>query len=758
MTAARFVLASFLASVLAGAIALAISIANAAPGDASRSTAVAGDLGPGTIRLTPVASGLQNPVDIVFAPGDPTRMFIVEQGGRVRIVRDGVVLPVPFLDASAKTQHEGERGLLAMAFDPGYAQNRRFFVFYTRRGDGAVVIERYERNIDEVERADPDSGRTLFAIPHPGASNHNGGKLAFGADGYLYIATGDGGGSNDPFQNGQNVGTRLGKILRVDANVNATPWYAIPASNPHAAQSCNGSGQGICPELWALGLRNPWRISFDKLNGDLFIGDVGQGDREEIDRLPFNHPGGANFGWRILEGMICTPAFGSPCAPPANYVPPIVDYPRSLGVSVTGGFRYRGSAIPPLAGAYLYGDFGSRRVWAATQAGAGAWTGNQQLLTAGEGIASFGEDHDGELYIAGYSGTIFRIDPADQDADGLPDWWEQLHFGSPTAAAASVDSDGDGASNLAEFLGNTDPHDPLSEPTGNPGQAPAITSVASLVCIVDAPCTLGVVATGRPTPTLSRSGTLPAGLGYNSSTRVVSGTPAASAVGTHVQTFTASNGFGPDAVQQLRIVVVAGCGGFSDVTAAEAYCNPVEWLRNRAIAQGCTSTQYCPASDVLRASMALFMHRLGDAMTPTLGAVEGSTGTVDAAAGAMICTMADLPPAAFPRDVEIRYAVSLQHADAATVATTLMASRNGGATWDAVSATRVRTQTTGPAWRSAQGVAVASIEAGQTTRFALRLDRESATGSVAATRCQVTALAASRDGAAAPRDALPLAP
>ena len=332
------------------------------------------------------------------------------------------------------------------------------FVYYTRTSDGALVIERYERSATNPDAVDPASAKVLLAIPHPNNSNHNGGKLAFGVDGYLYIGTGDGGGSNDPGDNARRTVNNLGKMLRLDVdNVATAPWYAIPANNPFAGSTCNGT-TGACPEIWALGLRNPWRFSFDRTTGDLWIADVGQGAREEVNLEPVGTPGGRNYGWRTLEGTICTPAFGATCTPPPNYVPPIFEYDHVLGSSITGGFRYRGNRIPALAGAYLYGDFVSQRLWAATTDGQGAWSAQQQLLVAPSGIAGFGEDMQGELYFAGLgSGIVYRIDAADADTDGLPDWWESAYFGNATGTAATADNDGDGASNLEEFRAGTDP-------------------------------------------------------------------------------------------------------------------------------------------------------------------------------------------------------------------------------------------------------------------------------------------------------------
>ena len=587
-----------------------------------------------TIRRTVFATGFQNPVDIVAAPGDTTRLFIVEQPGRIRIVRDGIVVATPFLDVGAKTTGGGESGLLGLAFHPDYATNRRLFVYYTRNADGALVIERYERSADHPERADFSSGRVLLAIPHPGATNHNGGKLAFRSDGYLYIGTGDGGGGNDPFNNGQNFGTRLGKMLRVDVNADTPPYYAMPPSNPFAGMTCNGAGTGTCPEIWALGLRNPFRFSFDRLTGDLFIGDVGQNDREEVDYEPLGAPAARNYGWRITEGNLCTPAFGSPCTPPPNYVPPILDYDHGAGISISGGFRYRGTRIAPLTGAYLYADFGSGSLWAATSNGAGTWTAQQHLLSSG-GISSFGEDHAGELYFTGYfNGTIYRIDPVDSDGDLIPDWWELAHFGSTTGADPNADSDGDLYSNLSEYLAGTDPLNAQSQPTVTPFIAAEITSANALTCVIGSPCALTIATTGTPPPAVSRNGTLPAGLGYNASTRTISGTPAAGTAGTYAQTINATNGIVPAATQTLTIVVAAGCGGFTDVTGTDAHCDSVEWLRNRSITSGCMGNLYCPQDAVNRASMALFQHRLGGAISPLVGVTERSEPVaLDAAAG-----------------------------------------------------------------------------------------------------------------------------
>ena len=288
--------------------------------------------------------------------------------------------------------------------------------------------------------------------------------IEFGADGYLYIGTGDGGGSNDPDDNARRTVNDLGKMLRIDVE---TAWQrrGTRSRRPTRSPAARARHDRCLPGDLVSGLRNPWRFSFDRITGDLYIGDVGQGAREEVNLEPVGTPGGRHYGWRTLEGTICTPAFGATCTPPANYAPPIFAYDHTVGSSITGGFRYRGSRIPALAGAYLYGDFVSQRMWAATSDGQGAWTAQQQLLVAPSGVAAFGEDTQGELYFAGLgSGTVYRIEAADTDGDGLPDWWESAYFGNATGTAATADNDGDGASNLDEFRAGADPRLASSRP------------------------------------------------------------------------------------------------------------------------------------------------------------------------------------------------------------------------------------------------------------------------------------------------------
>lgn len=349
-----------------------------------------------------VASGLDQPVDLQSASGDRTRIYVVEQAGRIRLIRDNVLRAAPFLEISGLVGAGGERGLLGLAFHPRYGENGRFYVNYTNRA-GDTHISEFRRSQD-ADAADPSSERVLFVEDQP-FPNHNGGGLAFGSDGRLYIALGDGGSAGDPRNNAQNLFTRLGKILRIDVD-SASP-YAIPSDNPFANQP------GVAREVWALGLRNPWRISFDRASGDLYIGDVGQSRREEIDIGLASRRGGENYGWRVTEGTLCF----SPSAncSTAGFTPPVAEYDHSVGCSVTGGYVYRGCRMPGHAGTYFYGDFCTAIIRSLRLQGGVAtdqrdWTG---VLSRGiDAISSFGVDADGELYIVDYSGRILKVVPA----------------------------------------------------------------------------------------------------------------------------------------------------------------------------------------------------------------------------------------------------------------------------------------------------------------------------------------------------------
>ncbi|TFH22402.1 MAG: glucose dehydrogenase [Myxococcales bacterium] len=358
-----------------------------------------------------VATGLSSPVQLTAVALDTRRLFVVEQRGRVRILEDGVVLPTVFLDIEslvAGPETASERGLLGLAFHPDHAANGRFFVNYTRAGDGATVIARYQTT-DDPDVADPSSARVLLVIDQP-AANHNGGQIAFGPDGLLYVGTGDGGGGGDPLETAQDDASLLGKILRLDVDVDVPPYYSVPAANPAAA---TGAPPGL---VWAKGVRNPWRFRFDRATGDLYIGDVGQGQIEEIDFQPASSAGGENYGWDIFEGTRChEPNPGEDCPDPdPGFTAPIVEYPHAEGCSVTGGFTYRGCALPSLHGAYFYADFCTAFV-RTFEVFAGTPILQADVTSAFGGIrriSAFGEDARGELYVVSLDGTIRKMIPA----------------------------------------------------------------------------------------------------------------------------------------------------------------------------------------------------------------------------------------------------------------------------------------------------------------------------------------------------------
>ena len=342
------------------------------------------------IQLTPVVSGLASPVLVGNAADGSNRLFIVEQGGVIKVLQPNSSTPTVFLDIRAKVVAGGERGLLGLAFHPSYQTNHRFFVYYTQAADGTIVLAEYKTS-GNADIADPTETR-LLTIPHPN-TNHNGGMLAFGPDGYLYIGVGDGGGSNDAPNNAQNTSVLLGKILRIDVSVAGT--YSSPASNPFV-------GREGRDEIFAFGLRNPWRFSFDRLTGQQWVADVGQGAFEEVD-TPIVL--GGNYGWRVYEGFTCTNNDPALCNP-ANYLSPIFDYPHSGGrCSITGGYVYRGSQGAVPNGTYVYGDYCSGEIF--------TWANNAQTvsLDTAANISSFGEDEQGELYVVALGGTISRIDP-----------------------------------------------------------------------------------------------------------------------------------------------------------------------------------------------------------------------------------------------------------------------------------------------------------------------------------------------------------
>ena len=342
-----------------------------------------------------VASAI-NPVFLTAPPGD-SRLFVVERAGRVRILQNGSFLPAPMLDISARVLVAGEGGLLSMAFDPAFAANGRVYVYYTDAGQN-IVVERFTvpANANVI---DPATGLVIIRIPHPTFQNHFGGLVAFGPDGYLYIGTGDGGGAGDPPRNAQNLNVLLGKMLRLDVSAATTAQpYAIPPGNPYINQSARRG------EIWASGLRNPWRYSFD--GNQLYIADVGQDRREEID-VAASTAGGLNYGWNITEGTLC---YGAASCDLTGLTAPVFEYDHGgTACSITGGFVYRGAALPELAGHYFYSDYCAGFLKSGMVSGGALSSQRDWGLTGLGNIVSFGRDGQGELYLISATGKIYRI-------------------------------------------------------------------------------------------------------------------------------------------------------------------------------------------------------------------------------------------------------------------------------------------------------------------------------------------------------------
>ncbi len=351
---------------------------------------------PAAITLREVAANLDQPLLLTAPPGD-TRQFIVERPGRVRIVDGGLLLSRPFLDITSLAGTAGEGGLLSIAFHPRYAQNGTFFLYYTDKLNN-IAIDRAVVSADP-NVADPQSVTRLLTIPHPTYTNHFGGMLAFGPDGYLYAGTGDGGGAGDQQGNAQNTSTLLGKLLRLDVDSTTS---LIPAGNPYVGQA------GRRGEIWALGLRNPWRFAFDNITGQLYVADVGQDAREEVNVVPATQAA-ANYGWNAMEGSAC---YQAGCVP-QSYVLPRFEYEHGAGnangCSITGGFVYRGTALPELAGRYLYSDYCRGFLKSFLYAG-GVVSEQKDWGIAGIGnVVSFGQDAQGELYLLAQGGSVYRI-------------------------------------------------------------------------------------------------------------------------------------------------------------------------------------------------------------------------------------------------------------------------------------------------------------------------------------------------------------
>jgi len=364
-----------------------------------------GTPGPTTLALTTIVSGLTNPVDLEIPDDNSGRFFVVEQPGRIKIISNGAVLPTPFLDIASKVNFDGqEQGLLGVAFHPNYAATPKIYVNYDQAvagGGQETIIAEFTAPSAASMSVDLTTERDLIVQSQP-FTNHKAGQLVFGLDGFLYFGLGDGGSAGDPHGNGQNLNTLLGKMLRIDVDhTSAGKLYAIPSDNPFV-------GGGGLPEIYAYGFRNPWRFSLDRPGQRFFVADVGQANFEEIDILQKANLAAqtGNFGWNIMEGTHCfNPSTGCDMT---GLTLPIFDYSHAEGAAVIGGYVYHGSAIPTLAGTYLFSDFGSGTLWNLTEGPPGTWT-RSTLMSTGRPISSFGQDSTGELYLVDLSGSVLKL-------------------------------------------------------------------------------------------------------------------------------------------------------------------------------------------------------------------------------------------------------------------------------------------------------------------------------------------------------------
>jgi len=560
---------------------------------------------PGTFVTTvQVTAGLPNAVDVTNAGDGSGRLFIVQQTGQIRIWTGSQLLSTPFLDVSAISSSCsggcGERGLLGLAFHPSYETNGFFYVYYTRQSDGAIQIARYHVSANP-NVADAASALVLITIPHPSQANHNGGDLIFGPDGYLYAGTGDGGGGGDPFENGQNINALLGKILRIDVNSDDFPSdtgrnYAIPPTNPFAT-AAPGAG---AHEVWDYGLRNPWRFSFDRATGDLYIGDVGQDSWEEFDLEPAGGAGGKNYGWDCREG---DHPYNDPngdmnanCGSVTS-IAPQYEYDHTMGCAITGGFVLRES-LPrhSLFGRYFFSDFCSGVLWNAGPAGFGGYSVSRSLDT-NQNITSFGESENARLYYTETTGGTLQWVAPYTFADVTPTYFAWPFVEAIYTRAITSGCGGDNycpestitRAEMAVFLLIAE-HGPGYMPPPATGtvfnDVPAGSFAAAFIEQlahegVTSGCGGGNYCPGSPTTRDQMAVFLlltKEGPGY---------TPPACTAPT-----------------------------FSDVPCSSPFAPWVDELARRGITSGCGGGNYCPASSVTRGQMAVFLATTFGMATP----------------------------------------------------------------------------------------------------------------------------------------------
>ena len=582
--------------------------------------------GSAPIELTLLTSGLSDPVQLLQPPGDPSRYFIVEQSGAIRIFTGGSLLPTPFLSIGSLTSDGSEQGLLSMAFHPNYESNGYFYVYYTDdlATPGDITIARYTVSANP-NVADPDSALILLVIPHPVNANHNGGLLVFGPDGYLYAGTGDGGGGGDQDNNAQNLNVLLGKMLRIDVNGTGTvpcgqttpAPYGIPPSNPFVSR-------GGCDEIWAYGLRNPWRYSFDRETDDMFIGDVGQGLWEEIDFQPGDSEGGENWGWRRMEGFHCYNP-DTNCNDGSLELP-ILEYGHNLGCSVTGGYRYRGSEVPGILGSYLYGDYCSGRIWEAVQDGSGEWT-STVILDANYNISGWGEDLDGEIYLVSHGGSVYKVTRPPNAVPELRSIDPGVVIGGDPGFTLTVDGAGFVFDSVVRWNGVDRPTTFVSENRLTAAiPASDILEPGTAEVTVFSPAPGGGLSGGETFLINLTFLDVPTSNFAYLEIAAVFNAGVTAGCGTLVYCPDATTTRAQMAVFLLKASQGAGytpppCSGtmFDDVPCTGGIFDPwIEDLASRGITGGCGGGNYCPNSAVTRAQMAPFLLKtdLGPSYVP----------------------------------------------------------------------------------------------------------------------------------------------
>ncbi|HWZ84754.1 MAG TPA: PQQ-dependent sugar dehydrogenase [Thermoanaerobaculia bacterium] len=572
-----------------------------------------------SVMLTALPGVLSSPVNVTNAHDGTGRLFVVEQTGTIRIYENGALLATPFLDVSSLITCCGEEGLLSVAFHPDYASNGYFYVYYVNNlvSPGDITIARYSVSSGNPDVADPSSALILLVIPHPVNTNHYGGQLFFSpADGYLYAGTGDGGSGGDPPNNAQNLQVMLGKILRIDVDgTGAVPCgqanpmpYAIPPSNPFAGSD------SACNEIWAYGVRNPWRYSFDRTTSDFLIGDVGQDLYEEIDFQLASSTGGENYGWRKMEGFHCyNPATN---CNDGTLTLPVLEEPHTAGwCAIIGGYRYRGTAIPGLVSTYTYSDNCLGDIYAGTEAGDGSWTA-ALLESASISTSSFGEDEPGELYVCDLGGKVYRIDPSPYPAPSASSLSPAAVIAGGPQFTLTVNGSGFVYGSVVRWNGSDRPTTFVS--------GSRLTAAIPLGDIAGAGTAAVTVFT--PTPGGGTSGTLTFDINltfldvpttyfaylyiqavYNAGVTAGCGVqlfcPDASATRAQMAVFLLK-------ASQTSSYTPPPCTGtvFLDVPCSGGAFDPwIEDLARRGITGGCGNGNYCPDASVTRAQMSAFL-------------------------------------------------------------------------------------------------------------------------------------------------------